>query len=136
LLAERLAAQTRAYLTVSAAFNDLIHHVQSSNIDVGPALAIAVRAGATATGGGAGSATNGGKGAAAVPAVPAPAPVPGAAAADDPESDGELHHPTSPTASSHGFEGFEPTSPFSESSTTDRLVALLSGDTPALASPS
>jgi hypothetical protein len=38
LLNERLAAQTRAHLTTSAAFNDLILYVRASDIDIGPVL--------------------------------------------------------------------------------------------------
>jgi hypothetical protein len=109
LLNERLAAQTRAYVTVSAAFNDLVHHVQTRNIDVGPALALAARARAAAVGG-AGAAAD----------LAAPLPATGVAAADDPESDGgPFHHPTLPTAPPPGFEGLEPTPPLAESPTTD-----------------
>ena len=45
LLGERLAAKTQAHVTVSVAFNDLVQHIQTGQLNIGTILGIASRAG-------------------------------------------------------------------------------------------
>lgn len=122
LLAERLDAKTQAHVTVSIAFNDLVQHIQTGQLDYGTIIGIASRAGVAtmpapqAAGGGAGPVPLPAAGAAAVAGDAGDAGAAGDAPADD--DAGPDFVPSSPPYAPPEYGGPQPASPSGDSTTS------------------